>query len=101
MGVLSHLGCSPRRVRQEPPLGNGVVMPFQRSVMKKTAAFLLALLAFLVPCLAHAEVSLTLVLDRNAAALMDTVRLTVRLSGIEGRDSEPVIHGVEGFDVSR
>ena len=63
-------------------------------------------LAFFVPLLlaalpANAEVSVALTLDRSEAALNDSVRMVVHVSGAREIDTPPVIGGLKTFRVSR
>jgi hypothetical protein len=63
---------------------------------------LLLCLPFIVlTAVAEAAVSLTLRLDRTEAALADSVRMIVALSGTRSSDGEPVLRGLESFHVSR
>ncbi|OPX39887.1 MAG: hypothetical protein B1H11_01795 [Desulfobacteraceae bacterium 4484_190.1] len=70
--------------------------------MKKIATIFFFLLAFsLAPYTSFADISVTLNLDRNEATLSDTVRMTISIKGSRESDLEPVIHGLESFDVMR
>jgi BatD DUF11 like domain len=53
-----------------------------------------------IPCFAHAEISVSLKLDRPQAALTDSVQLVVSVAGSRDSESEPVIQGLESFAVS-
>jgi hypothetical protein len=67
-----------------------------------SAVFLLSLCFFfiLLPCLAHAAVSVTMSLDRKEATLADSIRMTVSVSGTRDTDSTPTLHGLDAFHVT-
>jgi BatD DUF11 like domain len=70
--------------------------------MKRATIFLAAVFLLLIsPWQAHADISITLSLDRNEATLMDSVTMLVKLSGVRKSDSRPVLKGLESFDVTR
>ncbi len=70
--------------------------------MKRATIFLAAVFLFLIlPLPAHADISITLRLDRNEAMLMDSITMLVKLSGVRKGDSRPVLKGLESFDVTR
>ena len=58
------------------------------------------LLVFL-PCMAHADISVTMRLDRKEATLVDSVNAVVSVSGTRSSDSQPVLEGLEAFNVTR
>jgi hypothetical protein len=63
--------------------------------------FAMTLLAFfLFPILARADISVSLSLDRREASTLDSVTLTIRLSGTRDRHVNPIIEGLEPFYVS-
>ncbi len=70
-------------------------------MMKQILLLPACLLFILFPCLANADVSITMKLDRSEATLVDSVRMVVSLSGTRSSDSEPVVHGLEDFTVSQ
>ena len=70
--------------------------------MKKTVLLLFPLIVFiLLPSLSHAEVSVKLKLDQREAGLMDSIRMTISLSGTRKSSVNPVINGLEAFTVSK
>ncbi len=70
--------------------------------MKRAIIFLAAVFLFLIPPLpAHADISVTLRLDRSEAMKMDSITMLVKLSGVRKGDSLPVLKGLESFDVTR
>jgi hypothetical protein len=70
--------------------------------MKRTTIFLAAVFLFLIsPRQANADISITLGLDRNEATLTDSITMLVKLSGVRNTDSQPVLKGLESFDVTR
>ncbi len=77
--------------------------------MKKTTRFArislllsaLSLLLILLPCLARADVSVTIKLERKEATLVDSMKLVVSVSGTRNTDSDPIINGLEGFNVTQ
>ena len=70
--------------------------------MKKFAIIFSFFFAFsLTTYSAFADISVTLNLDRNEATLLDTVRMTISIKGTRNSDLEPVIYGLESFDVMR
>ncbi|HBF43236.1 MAG TPA: hypothetical protein DDW42_06315 [Desulfobacteraceae bacterium] len=70
--------------------------------MKKTLVLLPAFLFFLLsPCLANTHINCTIRLDRHKAALMDSVKMVVTVSGTKKIDSRPVLSGLEPFDVTQ
>ncbi|MBW1765516.1 MAG: protein BatD [Deltaproteobacteria bacterium] len=80
-----------------PPTRSG---PFQAAHVRKVGFSLLTLvLLFLLPCLAAADVSVSLKLDRNKTMLTDSVSMVVKVSGSRS-SGQPVIKGLEPFDVS-
>jgi len=80
-----------------PPTRSG---PFQAAYVRKVGFSLLTLvLLFLLPCLAAADVSVSLKLDRNKTMLTDSVSMVVKVSGSRS-SGQPVIKGLEPFDVS-
>ena len=70
--------------------------------MKKIAIIFAFLFAFCqAPYSAFADISVTLNLDRNEARLPDTIRMTISIKGTRKTDLEPVIYGLESFNVMR
>ncbi len=62
--------------------------------------FILFLFAGLtISCFADNNLSMTLSLDRNEAAIADNIRMVVKISGTRSSDSWPSINGLELFDV--
>ena len=69
--------------------------------MKKTFILLVVLiLSILLPCLSSARISVNLKLDRREATPMDSIRMTINLSGSRKSSSNPVIKGLESFSVT-
>ena len=69
--------------------------------MKKTFILLIVLiLSILLPCLSSARISVNLKLDRREATPMDSIRMTINLSGSRKSSSNPVIKGLESFSVT-
>ena len=65
-------------------------------------SLLVLLLTVWLSCgLAHADISVSLKLDRHEATIMDTVRLMVKVSGMRNSESRPVIEGLDDFRVLR
>lgn len=64
-------------------------------------SFFVVFVALAVPCLAGAEVSVTLSLNRNEATLADSIRLVVSVSGARTSESAPVIEGLDSFGVNQ
>ena len=58
------------------------------------------LLVFL-PCMAYADISVTMRLDRKEATLVDSVNVVVSISGTRSSDLLPVLKGLEAFNVTR
>jgi len=56
-------------------------------------------LIFLVPSITWAKISVSLKLDRSQTQLVDSVQLTVTVSGSRAIDSTPEIRGLKSFDV--
>ena len=54
---------------------------------------------FLVPSITWAKISVSLKLDRSQTQLVDSVQLTVTVSGSRAIDSTPEIRGLKSFDV--
>lgn len=70
--------------------------------MKKLLTLLHVLFVFvMMPCLARADISVTLTLDRHKASLMDSIRMVVTVSGTSKSNSRPILHNVESFDINR
>ncbi|MDY6843462.1 MAG: BatD family protein [Thermodesulfobacteriota bacterium] len=57
--------------------------------------------ALLIPCLAGAEISVSLKLDRREATLSDVVKMMVKVSGTRDSTLQPLISGLESFNVSQ
>jgi hypothetical protein len=75
-----------------------------RKIRYLTKASLLAfafLISLLLPCLANADISVTLSPDRKQATIVDSIRLVVSVSGTRSCDSEPIIKGLEAFDLTQ
>lgn len=62
--------------------------------------FVLFLLVFLLPCVARADVSVTIKLDRREATLVDSIRMVVSVSGTRSTESQPILHGLQSFHVT-
>jgi hypothetical protein len=70
--------------------------------MKKIACFLIVFSWWILPAFAvAAEVSVTLNLDRQEAALADSIELQVRVSGTRSSDAPPLIEGLKSFHVTQ
>jgi len=69
--------------------------------MKKIILLLVFFASILVPCQTRAEVSVSLSLDRQEAALSDSTRMVIKVSGTRSCDSSPVIKGLDSFQVSQ
>jgi hypothetical protein len=68
--------------------------------MKKLSiAISIFILIALLPSLSWAKISVSLKLDRTQTQLVDSVQLTVTVSGSRDSDSTPDIRGLEYFDV--
>jgi hypothetical protein len=61
---------------------------------------ILCTLIIAIPCFAFAEVSVSLRLNRSDAALVDSIRMTVSITGSRDSD-EPQIAGIENFLVQK
>ncbi len=68
--------------------------------MKKIILLLVFSIFILVPCQTHAEVLVTLSLDRQEATPSDSIRMVIKVSGARSCDSSPVIKGLDSFQVS-
>jgi len=64
-------------------------------------SLLLLPLLLLIPCVASAKVSVSLRLDRTEAALVDSVKMVVSISGSRSSDSKPVLRGLESFSLTQ
>jgi hypothetical protein len=60
----------------------------------------LFLLVFLLPCVARADVSVTITLDRREGTLVDSIRMVVSVSGTRSTESQPILHGLQSFHVT-
>ncbi len=70
--------------------------------MKKYLILLLFLLLFLVnPCIVAANISVSLTPDRTEATLPDSIRIIVSVSGTRNDDAQPVLYGMESFNIRR
>lgn len=70
--------------------------------MKKPFIWLLFFLLFLlIPCMAAANISVSLTPDRTEATLLDSIRIIVNVSGARNDDSQPVLYGMDNFIVRR
>jgi hypothetical protein len=69
--------------------------------MKKLVLMAVCLMAMLAPFWAHADVSVSLVLDRQEATPSDSIRLVVSVSGARQCDAPPVIEGLDRFRVTQ
>ncbi len=70
--------------------------------MKKRIILILPIMLFIFfPCRLNAEVSLSLKLDRDEAQLMDSITMSVSVSGTKNRDARLVLHGIENFTVTQ
>ena len=70
-------------------------------MIKIAAGIAFILWSMLYPSWSAAEVGVSLRLDRSEAALVDTIRLEVRVSGSRNSNADPVLHGLEAFLVTR
>ena len=69
--------------------------------MKKLVLLLAFSIAIMVPIQAHAEISVSLTLDRQEARPSDSIRMVVSVSGARQCDAPPVIQGVDRFHVTQ
>jgi len=70
--------------------------------MRNIAFLILTVFLFiLAPFEAGADISIRLKLDRKEAAIMDSVRAVVSVSGTRKSDSDPVIMGIDDFEITR
>ncbi|HEN20927.1 MAG TPA: protein BatD [Desulfobacteraceae bacterium] len=67
---------------------------------KRSFLILLVFLSMLIPSRAWAKVSVQLNLDRNQAAVTDSIKLVISVSGTRSSDSVPVIKGADDFNVT-
>ena len=68
--------------------------------MKKSILLIILLSMFFhVHCLASGDVSVTLKLDRPEATLLDSITMVVSVSGTRKSDTEPILKGLEAFNV--
>jgi len=72
-----------------------------KSLTRKILSVLfLGCLFLLAPAAAGADISVSLSMDRKEATLAESVKLVVSVSGVRDSDSQPLIKGLEHFDVS-
>lgn len=70
--------------------------------MKNIALLMLTVFIFmLAPFEAGADISVSLKLDRKEATVMDSVRVVVSVSGTRKSDYDPVINGIDDFEITR
>jgi len=67
----------------------------------KVAALVLLFLVLLFPCVALADVSVSIQLDRKEATLVDSVRMVVSVSGTRSSDLQPMVRGLDSFNVTQ
>jgi hypothetical protein len=67
----------------------------------KAAALVLLFLVLLFPCVACADVSVSIKLDRKEATLADSVQMVVSVSGSRSSDLQPMVRGLEAFNVTQ
>jgi hypothetical protein len=77
------------------PAGRGIIKPSFRVCVLVAAVFYL-----LLPGIAVANVSVALKLDRTEAAMADSIRMSVTVSGTKDSDAQPVVQGLDDFYVS-
>ena len=76
-------------------------MSFFRKAYAKLMLTALMLTAFLfIPCLAGADISVSLILDRKEALLSNSIRMVVSVSGTRKSSSHPAVYGLEHFNVT-
>ncbi len=68
--------------------------------MYKIKSFIITALYLFIPCYAAAAVSIDLKLNRHEISLVDSVNLTVSVSGTRSSEN-PRIKGLEGFVVEQ
>jgi len=81
--------------KTNPPAGRGIIKPSFRVCVLVAAVFYL-----LLPGIAVADVSVALKLDRTEAAMADSIRMSVTVSGTRDSDAQPVVQGLNDFYVS-
>jgi len=69
----------------------------------KKHILLIAMILLLAPapCLAGADVSVSLTLDRLEATPVDSIQMIVSITGTGDSDSKPVLQGLQNFNVTR
>jgi len=67
----------------------------------KAAGLVLLFLVLLFPCVVWADVSVSIKLDRKEATLMDSVQMVVSVSGSRSSDLQPMVRGLEAFNVTQ
>ena len=67
----------------------------------KAAALVLLFLVLLFPGVARADVSVSIKLDRKEATLVDSVQMVVSVSGSRSSDLQPMVRGLEAFNVTQ
>ena len=70
------------------------------STIKHLLLQICCLLIFL-PSMVYADISVTMRLDRKEATLVDSVKMEVSVSGTRSIDSQPILKGLEEFNVTR
>jgi len=67
--------------------------------MRRTALIYTVLASLIMlPCLVLADVSVSIVLDRTEATLLDTIGMTVKVSGTQSSD-QPILSGFKDFEI--
>ena len=74
-------------------------MTIGKSIRKSFLIILWLCSLFASPCFAKEDISIGLSLDRNKATTMDTIRMTVKVTGARSVDSRPILRGLDAFDV--
>ena len=69
--------------------------------LAKAAALVLLFLVLLLPCVVRADVSVSIKLDRKEATLADSVQMVVSVSGSRSSDLQPMVRGLEAFNVTQ
>jgi hypothetical protein len=67
----------------------------------KATALVPLFLVLLFPCVARADVSVSIKLDRKEATLPDSVQMVVSVSGSRSSDLQPMVRGLEAFNVTQ
>ena len=68
---------------------------------RKAMALVILCLFLLFPCVAWADVSVSIKLDRQEATLADSVQMVVSVSGTRSSDLQPMVRGLDSFHVTQ